>query len=74
MPITGHGFKYAMRGLDGGRINIATCSIGATQQAQACLERARDYIKERKQFGKPIADQQHLQFKLADMATSLVSA
>lgn len=67
----GDGFKYAMRGLDGGRINIATCSVGA---AQACMEKARDYLMERKQFGRPIGDNQFLQFKLAEMAMELVSA
>ncbi|ABV36086.1 butyryl-CoA dehydrogenase [Shewanella sediminis HAW-EB3] len=67
----GQGFTFAMKGLDGGRINIATCSIGT---AQAALERATQYMNERKQFGKPIAAFQALQFKLADMATELVAA
>ncbi|GAB3383368.1 acyl-CoA dehydrogenase family protein [Spongiibacter taiwanensis] len=67
----GEGFKIAMRGLDGGRINIATCSIGT---AQAALETAVEYVKERKQFGQAIADFQNTQFKLADMATQLVAA
>ena len=67
----GEGFKIAMRGLDGGRINIATCSIGT---AQSALERAVSWMHERKQFGKPLADFQALQFKLADMATDLVAA
>ena len=67
----GEGFKIAMKGLDGGRINIATCSIGA---AQGALTQAQRYIQERKQFGKPIASFQALQFKLADMATELVAA
>ncbi len=67
----GDGFKIAMKGLDGGRINIATCSIGT---AQAALNRARDYMHERKQFGKELANFQALQFKLADMATELVAA
>lgn len=67
----GEGFKIAMRGLDGGRINIATCSIGT---AQSALERSADWMHERKQFGKPLADFQALQFKLADMATDLVAA
>ncbi|QQD19110.1 acyl-CoA dehydrogenase family protein [Spongiibacter nanhainus] len=67
----GQGFKIAMQGLDGGRINIATCSIGT---AQAALETATDYVKERKQFGQAIADFQNTQFKLADMATQLVAA
>ena len=67
----GDGFKIAMKGLDGGRINIATCSIGT---AQAALNKARDYLHERKQFGKELANFQALQFKLADMATELVAA
>lgn len=67
----GQGFKIAMEGLDGGRINIATCSIGT---AQAALEAATEYTKERKQFGQAIADFQASQFKLADMATDLVAA
>ncbi|WP_342619501.1 acyl-CoA dehydrogenase family protein [Rhodoferax sp. GW822-FHT02A01] len=67
----GEGFKIAMKGLDGGRINIATCSVGA---AQGALTQARHYMQDRKQFGKPIATFQALQFKLADMATELVAA
>lgn len=67
----GEGFVFAMKGLDGGRINIATCSVGA---AQAALDAAHAYMKERKQFGRPIADFQALQFKLADMQTELVAA
>ncbi|HET8709773.1 MAG TPA: acyl-CoA dehydrogenase family protein [Spongiibacteraceae bacterium] len=67
----GEGFKIAMKGLDGGRVNIATCSIGA---AQATLDHAQKYMHERKQFGKPLAAFQALQFKLADMATELVAA
>lgn len=67
----GEGFGIAMKGLDGGRINIATCSIGTAQQA---LNSAMAYMKEREQFGKPIATFQSLQFKLADMATELVAA
>ena len=67
----GEGFSLAMKGLDGGRINIATCSIGTAQQA---LNSAMTYMKEREQFGKPIAAFQGLQFKLADMATELVAA
>ena len=67
----GQGFTLAMKGLDGGRINIATCSIGTAQQA---LNTAIDYMREREQFGKPIAAFQGLQFKLADMATELVAA
>ncbi|WDD97148.1 acyl-CoA dehydrogenase family protein [Thalassomonas actiniarum] len=67
----GEGFTIAMKGLDGGRINIATCSIGTAQQA---LNSAMAYMQEREQFGKPIAGFQGLQFKLADMATELVAA
>ncbi|MBD2859825.1 acyl-CoA dehydrogenase family protein [Spongiibacter sp. KMU-158] len=67
----GQGFKIAMQGLDGGRINIATCSLGT---AQAALETATAYVKERSQFGQAIADFQHTQFKLADMLTKLVAA
>jgi alkylation response protein AidB-like acyl-CoA dehydrogenase len=67
----GEGFKIAMRGLDGGRINIGTCSIGA---AQACLNHTQAYMHERKQFGKLLASFQALQFKLADMVTELVAA
>lgn len=67
----GQGFTLAMKGLDGGRINIATCSIGTAQQA---LNTATAYMREREQFGKPIAAFQGLQFKLADMATELVAA
>lgn len=67
----GEGFKIAMRGLDGGRINIATCSLGA---AQAALNAAQAYMLERKQFGKTLSSFQALQFKLADMATKLVAA
>ncbi|MCG8538072.1 MAG: acyl-CoA dehydrogenase family protein, partial [Pseudomonadales bacterium] len=67
----GDGFTFAMKGLDGGRINIATCSLGA---AQAALNAAQAYMNERIQFGKPIGQFQGLQFKLADMATELVAA
>jgi len=67
----GEGFKIAMKGLDGGRVNIATCSIGA---AQATLDLAQRYMRERQQFGKPLAGFQALQFKLADMVTELVAA
>jgi alkylation response protein AidB-like acyl-CoA dehydrogenase len=67
----GDGFKIAMQGLDGGRINIAACSLGA---ARACYERARRHLLERRQFGRPLADFQALQFKLADMATELAAA
>ncbi|MBN7796998.1 acyl-CoA dehydrogenase family protein [Parahaliea mediterranea] len=67
----GQGFAIAMEGLDGGRINIATCSVGTAQQA---LEEATSYVQERQQFGTRIADFQHTQFKLADMLTELVAA
>ncbi|EPT9292257.1 acyl-CoA dehydrogenase family protein [Vibrio parahaemolyticus] len=67
----GQGFIFAMKGLDGGRINIATCSVGTAQQA---LNQATRYMQERKQFGKSLAQFQALQFKLADMATELVAA
>jgi alkylation response protein AidB-like acyl-CoA dehydrogenase len=67
----GQGFAIAMEGLDGGRINIATCSVGTAQQA---LEEAVAYVQERKQFDTAIADFQATQFKLADMLTELVAA
>jgi len=67
----GDGFKIAMAGLDGGRINIAACSIGG---ARAGLDAAMAYAKERKQFGQAIAEFQSIQFKLADMATELDAA
>lgn len=67
----GQGFRIAMQGLDGGRINIATCSVGA---AQGALTAAQRYMHERRQFGRALADMQALQFKLADMATELVAA
>ena len=67
----GEGFKIAMMGLDGGRLNIGACSLGT---ARAALERAQDYLGEREQFGKKLAQFQALQFKLADMATELEAA
>ncbi len=67
----GEGFKFAMKGLDGGRLNIASCSLGAAQHA---LTLARDYMAERKQFGRELGQFQALQFKLADMATELMAA
>jgi hypothetical protein len=67
----GQGFRIAMQGLDGGRVNIAACSLGA---ARACLERAMAHVKERRQFGRPIAEFQNTQFALADMATELEAA
>ncbi|MEQ9449476.1 MAG: acyl-CoA dehydrogenase family protein, partial [Rhodospirillaceae bacterium] len=65
------GFKIAMAGLDGGRINIAACSIGG---ARTCLETATEYVQGRSQFGKSLASFQNVQFKLADMATDLEAA
>jgi alkylation response protein AidB-like acyl-CoA dehydrogenase len=67
----GEGFKFAMKGLDGGRINIATCSVGA---AQGAYEAARRYMGERKQFGRQLAGFQALQFKLVDMLTHIVAS
>lgn len=67
----GMGFAYAMKGLDGGRINIATCAVGT---AQAALNAAQRYVQERQQFGQPLADFQTVQFRLADMLTELVAA
>ena len=67
----GDGFKIAMMGLDGGRLNIAACSLGG---ARACLEAAREHLLERRQFGRKLADFQALQFKFADMATELDAA
>ena len=64
----GDGFRFAMAGLDGGRINIGACSLGG---AQRCLDEAIAYAKDRQQFGQPIADFQNTQFMLADMATDL---
>lgn len=64
----GEGFRIAMAGLDGGRINIGACSVGT---ARAALDEAKAYVSDRKQFGKPIAEFQATQFKLADMATEL---
>jgi alkylation response protein AidB-like acyl-CoA dehydrogenase len=64
----GEGFRIAMSGLDGGRINIGACSVGT---ARAALEEAKAYVSDRKQFGRAIADFQVTQFKLADMATEL---
>ncbi|HCY05452.1 MAG TPA: acyl-CoA dehydrogenase [Gammaproteobacteria bacterium] len=67
----GEGFSIAMQGLEGGRINIAACSLGA---AQVTLDMTQRYLSERKQFGQVLADFQALQFRLADMATELVAA
>jgi hypothetical protein len=77
VPITnrigaeGQGFRIAMAGLDGGRLNISACSIGG---AQFCLDRTIEYMKERKQFGSRLADFQALQFRVADYATDLDAA
>jgi alkylation response protein AidB-like acyl-CoA dehydrogenase len=67
----GQGFRIAMAGLDGGRLNIGACSIGG---AQFCLDRTIEYMKERKQFGSRLADFQALQFRIADYATDLEAA
>jgi alkylation response protein AidB-like acyl-CoA dehydrogenase len=67
----GDGFKFAMAGLDGGRLNIGACSLGG---AQRCLDEAIGYVKDRQQFGKSIAEFQNTQFVLADMATDLEAA
>jgi alkylation response protein AidB-like acyl-CoA dehydrogenase len=67
----GEGFKIAMAGLDGGRLNIGACSLGG---AQFCLDRTIEYMKERKQFGSRLADFQALQFRVADYATEIESA
>jgi alkylation response protein AidB-like acyl-CoA dehydrogenase len=67
----GQGFKIAMAGLDGGRLNIAACSIGG---AQFCLDRTVEYMRERKQFGTRLADFQALAFRVADYATELQAA
>jgi alkylation response protein AidB-like acyl-CoA dehydrogenase len=67
----GEGFRIAMSGLDGGRLNIGACSLGG---AQAALMKALSYAGERKAFGKRLNEMQALQFKLADMATDLEAA
>ncbi len=67
----GQGFRFAMMGLDGGRINIAACALGGAGQAYAA---ARAHLAERRQFGRPLKDFQALQFRLADMATELEAA
>ena len=67
----GAGFRFAMRGLDGGRVNIAACSLGA---ARACLGLAREHLGVRRQFGQKLADFQALRFRFADMATELEAA
>ncbi|HJU18922.1 MAG TPA: acyl-CoA dehydrogenase family protein, partial [Stellaceae bacterium] len=67
----GDGFKIAMMGLDGGRLNVAACSLGG---ARACLEAAREHLGVRSQFGRRLAEFQALRFRLADMATELEAA
>jgi alkylation response protein AidB-like acyl-CoA dehydrogenase len=67
----GQGFRYAMAGLDGGRLNIAACSVGG---AQAALDIALAYVRERRAFGKTLSEFQATQFRLADMATELEAA
>jgi len=67
----GEGFRIAMAGLDGGRLNIAACSLGV---AQFCLDRTIDYLRARKQFGAPLSDFQALRFRIADYATELEAA
>ncbi len=67
----GDGFRFAMAGLDGGRLNIGACSLGG---AQRCLDEAIKYTKERQQFGQAVAEFQNTQFTLADMATDLEAA
>ncbi len=67
----GTGFRIAMAGLDGGRLNIGACSLGG---AQRCLDEAITYVKDRSQFGQPIAEFQNTQFTLAEMATDLEAA
>lgn len=68
---TGQGFKFAMAGLDGGRVNIAACSLGGAQEA---LDRSLSYAGERQQFGQALSEFQSIQFKLADMETELQAA
>ena len=67
----GEGFRFAMAGLDGGRLNIGACSLGG---AQRCLDEAVQYVKDRRQFGQSLAEFQNTQFTLADMATELEAA
>ncbi|CAL8353246.1 unnamed protein product [Lota lota] len=71
LGMEGQGFNIAMRGLNGGRINIASCSLGA---AHASVQLARDHLLVRKQFGETLSNNQFLQFKLAEMATKLVAS
>jgi hypothetical protein len=67
----GQGFRIAMAGLDGGRLNIAACSLGG---AQFCLDQTLAHMKDRRQFNQPIADFQALRFRVADFATELEAA
>lgn len=67
----GRGFNIALSGLDGGRVNIAACSLGG---ASACIGLAIDHVRTRNAFGKPLSDLQNVQFKLADYATDLVAS
>ena len=67
----GQGFRIAMAGLDGGRLNIAACALGG---ASLALDTAREYLTTRKQFGRALKEFQALQFRLADMATSMEAA
>jgi acyl-CoA dehydrogenase len=67
----GDGFRFAMAGLDGGRLNIGACSLGG---AQRCLDEAVAHVKDRRQFGRAVAEFQNTQFTLADMATELAAA
>ena len=67
----GEGFKIAMKGLNGGRINISACSVGA---AQGAVEHSQRYMKEREQFGKPLSSFQALRFKIADMVTEVTAS
>jgi alkylation response protein AidB-like acyl-CoA dehydrogenase len=67
----GQGFRIAMMGLDGGRLNIAACSLGG---ASLALDTAKAYVETRRQFGRPLKDFQGLQFRLADMVTELEAA
>lgn len=67
----GNGFKIAMKALDGGRINIGSCSLGG---ALYCLEKTQDYMKTRNQFGKPLNEFQYLGFKFAELLTEFIAS